>query len=102
MGKLDLAQQMLCLVTDNAQSNYVLARELQSTALVAKWQSEQFHLPCLAHVLALGSKAFIENLKSLPTNEVFDNNPGNPDGSVTALHEYAVGSFSGAIFKVSS
>ena len=65
MCKLNLVQPILYLVTDNTQSNYVLPRELQSTALVAKWQPEQFQTACVAHVLELASKAFIENLEYL-------------------------------------
>ena len=102
VSKFNVAAEMLCLGTDNGQSNYVLARELQTTVLGAKWQPEQIHLPCLAHVSALASKAFIENLKSLATNEIFHLNSSNPDASVTALYKYAVGFFRSAIFKVSS
>lgn len=98
LGQFDLAQRMLCLITDNAQSNHVLARELQGTALGSKWNSEQYHLPCLAHVLALASKAFMENLKSQPMNEAFDN---NPEPAISMLHQYPSGSFSRTVFKVS-
>ena len=65
MCKLNLVQPILYLVIHNTQSNHLLPRQLQSTALVAKWQPEQFHTPCVAHVLELASKAFIENLKYL-------------------------------------
>jgi len=43
-GQFDLAQRMLCLVTDNAQSNYVLARELQGKGLGPKWNPDQYYL----------------------------------------------------------
>jgi len=98
LGQFDLAQHMLCLVTHNAQSNHVLVRELQETVLGSKWNSEQYHLPCFAHVLALASIAFMENLKSQPTNEAFDN---NPEPTIGILHEYPAGSLSRTIFKVS-
>jgi len=97
LGQFNLAQRMLCLVTDNAQSNYVLAREMQGKGLAPKWNPDQYHLPCFAHVLALASKAFMENLKSQPVNEAFDH---NSDPSINVLQQYPSGSFSRTIFKV--
>jgi len=41
LGQFDLAQWILCLVTDNAQSNYVLACELQGKGLGPKWNPDQ-------------------------------------------------------------
>jgi len=96
--QFDLGQQILCLITDNAQSNYVLARELLEKQLGPKWNPDQYHLPCFAHVLALGSKAFIESLISQPVNEAFDY---NSDPSINVLQQYPSGSFSLTIFKVS-
>jgi len=98
LGLFDLAQRMLCLVTDNAQSNYVLARELQGKGLGQKWNPDQYHLSCFAHVLALASKAFMENLKSQPVNKAYDH---NQDPSINVLQQYPSGSFSRTIFKVS-
>jgi len=98
LGQFDLVQRMLCLVTHNAQSNYVLARELQGKGLGPKWNLHQYHLPCFAHVLALASKAFIEYLKSQPVNEAFDH---KPDPSINVLQQYPSGSFSRTIFEVS-
>ena len=100
IGVYDLRNRMLCLVTDNAQTNMVMARELQKT-LGKKWNHEQYHLPCLAHVLALCSKAFMEHLKSQPSNDSFDHNP-NLDGTIAALANYPPGSFGRCVFKVSS
>jgi len=98
LGQFDLAQRMLCLVTDNEQSNYLLARELQGKGLGPKWNPDQYHLPCFAHVLALASKAFMENLKSQPVNEAFDH---NPDPFINVLQQYPSGLFSCTIFKLS-
>jgi len=97
LGQFDLAQRMVCLISDHAQSNYVLAGELLEEGLGPKWNPYQYHLPCLAHVLALASKAFMENLKSQPVNEAFDH---DPDPSINYLHQYPAGSFSCAIFQV--
>ena len=89
---------MLCLTTDNAQTNTeVIARELQTLTLSSKWNPEQYHLPGLAHVLTLYSKAFIENLQSQLSNETFDSNL-NLD--ITVLTKYPLGSFSRSVFKV--
>jgi len=96
--QFDLAQRMLCLITENSQLKYVLARELQGKGLGLKWNPDKYHLPCFAHILALGSKSFMENLKSQPVNEAFDH---NSDPSIHVLHQYLSGSFSCTIFKVS-
>jgi len=89
---------MLYLVIDNAQSNYILARELQGKGSGPNWNPDQYHLACFAHVPALASKAFMENLKSQQVNEAFDH---NPDSSINVLQQYPSGSFSRTIFKVS-
>ena len=93
----DLTSRILCLTTDNVQTNTVMARELPTMAFGSKWNPEQYHLPCLAHVLALCSKAFMENLRSQPSNERFD---PNPDLDIAALTKYPSGSFSRSVFKV--
>lgn len=97
IGQYNLSSRILCLTTDNAQTNTVMARELQTMALGTKWNPEQYHLPCLAHVLALCSKAFMENLRSQPSNEIFD---PNPDFDMAVLSKYPLGSFSRSVFKV--
>ena len=101
IGEYDLGSRILCLVTDNAQTNMVMARELQRKALGDKWNPEQYHLPCLAHVLALCSKAFMEQLRSQPTNEIFDHNP-NLDGAIASLANYQPGTFGRCVFKASN
>ena len=97
ISQYDLGSRMLCLTTDNAQTNTVIARELQTLTLSSKWNPEQYHLPCLAHVLALCSKGFMENLRSQPSNETFD---PNPNLDIAALSKYPSGSFSRSVFKV--
>ena len=99
IGEYNLGSRMLCLVTDNAQTNMVMARELQTKALGNKWNHEQYHLPCLAYVLALCSKAFMEHLKSQPNNS-FNHNP-NLDSAIEAFVNYQLGSFGRCVFKVS-
>jgi len=98
LGQFDLAQRMLCLVTDNVQSNYILACELKGKGLGPKLNLDQYHLPCFAHILALASKAFMKNLKSQPVNEAFDH---NLDPSINVLQQYPSSLFSRTIFKVS-
>ena len=92
---------MLCLVTDNAQTNMVMARELQRKTLGNKWNPEQCHLPYLAHVLALCSKAFMEQLRLQPSNESFDHNP-DLDGTIASLVNYQLGAFERCVFKASN
>jgi hypothetical protein len=52
------------ITTDNASSNYLMTRELQSTleASGIEWLALRNHIPCMAHVIQLTLGAFISSL----------------------------------------
>jgi len=54
----------LGITSDNASSNYLMTRELQSTleASGIKWPALRNHIPCMSHVIQLALGAFISSL----------------------------------------
>jgi hypothetical protein len=67
-GVLDVFEltdgHLLGITTDNASSNYLMTRELQTTleASGIKWPALRNHIPCMAHVIQLSLGAFISSL----------------------------------------
>jgi hypothetical protein len=55
--------RLLCIMTDNASSNYLMTRELQSTleASGIEWPALSNHIPCMEHVRQLASGAFMSS-----------------------------------------
>ena len=99
LAQFDLINRVLCVTTDNTSNNTVMARELQARTLGPKWNPEQYHLPCLAHVLALCSKAFMDNLKSQPENDVLELTT-DTNKAITELSNFPAGSFRQSVFRV--
>jgi len=56
--------RLLGITTDNASSNYLMTRELQSTleASGIEWPTLRNHIPCMAHVIQLALGVFMSNL----------------------------------------
>jgi len=56
--------RLLGITTDNASSNYLMIRELQSTleASGIEWPALRNHIPCMAHVIQLALGAFMSSL----------------------------------------
>jgi len=56
--------RLLGITTDNASSNYLMTRELQSTleASGLEWPALRNHIPCMAHVIQLALGAFMSSL----------------------------------------
>jgi len=56
--------RLLGITTDNASSNYLMTRELQSTheASGIEWPALRNHIPCMAHVIQLALGAFTSRL----------------------------------------
>ena len=52
------------VTTDNASSNYLITRELQSTHETSgiEWPALSNHIPCVAHVIQLAFGAFMSSL----------------------------------------
>ena len=55
---------LLGITTDNASSNYLMTRELQSTLEDSGigWPALRNHIPCIAHVIQLALAAFMSSL----------------------------------------
>jgi hypothetical protein len=78
-----LEDRVFGLTTDNASNNDTLAENLENeitrpiannlTAQVRdvakEWNAEQMHVPCMAHVVQLVVKAFINGIKASATND---------------------------------
>ena len=65
MRRFDLdGSRILGITTDNASSNYAMARKLQeSLAIVGhEWDAARNHVPCMAHVIQLALGAFMSSL----------------------------------------
>ena len=56
--------RLLGITTDNSTSNYSMTWELQSTLQDSgiEWPALRNHIPCMAHVIQLGSGAFMSSL----------------------------------------
>lgn len=56
--------RVLGITTDNATSNYSMARELQKSlkGMEVEWSAAQNHIPCMAHVIQLTLSAFMNSL----------------------------------------
>ena len=56
--------RVLGITTDNATSNYAMARELQKSlkTMEVEWSAAQNHIPCMAHVIQLALSAFMQSL----------------------------------------
>jgi hypothetical protein len=56
--------RLLGIATDNASSNNLMTRELQSTleASGIEWPAYRNHIPCMAHVIQLALGAFMSCL----------------------------------------
>lgn len=65
MGRFGLENGcVLGITTDNATSNYAMARELQRSLknMEVEWSAAQNHVPCMAHVIQLALSAFMQSL----------------------------------------
>ena len=65
MGRFGLENgRVLGIMTDNATSNYAMARELQKSlkSMEVEWSAAQNHVPCMAHVIQLALSAFMQSL----------------------------------------
>jgi hypothetical protein len=54
---------LLGITTDNASSNYLMTRELQSTLQASglEWRALRNHIPCIAHVIERAFCAFMSS-----------------------------------------
>src|SRR4051794_21542620 len=69
----DLESRLLAITTDNASNNTTLAESLQEkiSEVVESggFLAESSHIPCLAHVVQLSVKAFLDGIKISATND---------------------------------
>jgi hypothetical protein len=65
--------RLYCITTDNASNNTTLVKELEMLLRVndaITWDSSKHHIPCLAHIINLTVKAFLNKLKiAAPSRE---------------------------------
>jgi hypothetical protein len=64
LDRLELTDsRLLGITTDNASSNYLMTRELQSTleASGIEWPALRNHILCMAHVIQLALGAFMSS-----------------------------------------
>jgi len=56
--------RLLGIMADNASSNYLMTRELQSTLQTSgiEWAALRNHIPCMAHIIQLALGAFMSSL----------------------------------------
>lgn len=59
----ELVDRVFCLTTDNASSNYAMARIIEKEQFLGPDWSTVSHMPCLAHVLNLVVQAGTKQLK---------------------------------------
>ena len=63
---------LFAVTTDNAGNNYTLSKHLQDQISQTKeyfWDREVMHIPCLAHVVQLAVKAFLDGIKASAEND---------------------------------
>ena len=83
MSQYEITKKLFCVTSDNARNNYTATRNLSKFLLErdgVKWDAQQRHIACLAHVLNLAVKAFLSNLKIMPVDEfeIWRNNLAKP------------------------
>jgi len=66
--------RLLGITSDDASSNYMLTRELQSTleASGIEWPALRNHIPCMAHVIQLALGAFMSYLSVKDCNKSWE------------------------------
>jgi hypothetical protein len=73
LEQFGIQDRLLAVTTDNASNNGTLTAELQAALAEASgimsWDSEKMHLPCLAHVVQLSVRAFLDGIKAEAENE---------------------------------
>lgn len=103
--------RLYCITTDNAGNNGTLVQELERLLKVndgISRDSRKHHIPCLAHILNLTVKAFLNNLKIVAPSieQQFMDEPNDDDVSDEAKAEKeifeikAVNEFHRAIQKI--
>ena len=67
-------EKILAITTDNASANGTMFKHLQSSIrrAIGKMHFEALHIPCLAHVVQLSVKAFLDNIKVEAENDSKD------------------------------
>lgn len=95
-----ITNRVLAIVSDNASVNTALAKHLQANVFGAKWDPDQFRLPCLAHVIALVSNQFMKELKSSPDNDGTTSCTPPIESSIKALQNNPRGTFARSVCKV--
>jgi hypothetical protein len=67
----EIYEKILAITTDNASNNDTLYKSLTSAIrrAIGKMHFQVIHIPCLAHVVQLSVKAFLDNIKIEAENE---------------------------------
>ena len=61
----DIAEKLYCITTDNASNNFVMVKPLSECLREEdiEWDWKTQHIPCLAHIINLVVKNFLDNLE---------------------------------------
>ena len=64
LHEFDIAEKLYCIITDNASNNYTMIRHISSHLREEgiEWDHRTQHIPCLAHIINLVVKEFLNNL----------------------------------------
>ena len=74
LKEYNLERILFAITTDNAGNNYTMTTDLQFELryVHSEWDSTVMHIPCLAHVVQLVVKAFLDGIKVTARNEALD------------------------------
>ena len=65
LHEYDIAEKLYCITTDNASNNFtmvkILSERLREENIEWDWKTQ--HIPCLAHIINLVVKNFLDNLE---------------------------------------
>jgi hypothetical protein len=71
LDKYNLYDKLFRITTDNASNNQTLTESLESQkatrevhSLIAPWERDVMHIPCLSHVVQLAVNKFLDNIKA--------------------------------------
>ena len=65
LHEYDIAEKLYCITTDNASNNFTMVKTLSECLRDEdiEWDWKTQHIPCLAHIINLVVKNFLDNLE---------------------------------------